>query len=117
MIESLGGKLEGFYFAFGDVDVYAVIDLPDNVAAAAVALAINQTGVVAGKTVVLIPPGRYGQGSQEGRGLSAAGTLTRGAAFAERSKLDPRLHSGLGEPIRAVVCVVVGRPRHGASGA
>jgi uncharacterized protein with GYD domain len=43
MIESLGGKLEGFYFAFGDVDVYAVIDLPDNVAAAAVALAINQT--------------------------------------------------------------------------
>jgi uncharacterized protein with GYD domain len=56
MIESLGGKLEGFYFAFGDVDVYAVIDLPDNVAAAAVALAINQTGVVAGKTVVLIPP-------------------------------------------------------------
>jgi uncharacterized protein with GYD domain len=54
MIESLGGKLEGFYFAFGDVDVYAVIDLPDNVAAAAVAL--DQTGVVAGKTVVLIPP-------------------------------------------------------------
>ena len=56
MIESLGGKLEAFYFAFGDVDVYAIIDLPDTVAAAAVALAINQTGVVAGKTVVLIPP-------------------------------------------------------------
>ena len=56
MIESVGGKLEAFYFAFGDVDVYAIIDLPDNVAAAAVALAINQTGVVAGKTVVLIPP-------------------------------------------------------------
>ena len=56
MIESVGGKLEAFYFAFGDVDVYAIIDLPDNVAAAAVALAINQTGGVAGKTVVLIPP-------------------------------------------------------------
>jgi uncharacterized protein with GYD domain len=56
MIESVGGKLEAFYFAFGDVDVYAIIDLPDTVAAAAVALAINQTGVVAGKTVVLIPP-------------------------------------------------------------
>ena len=55
MIESVGGKLEAFYFAFGDVDVYAIIDLPDNIAAAAVALAINQTGVVAGKTVVLIP--------------------------------------------------------------
>ena len=56
MIESVGGKLEAFYFAFGDVDVYAIIDLPDNVAAAAVALAINKTGVLAGKTVVLIPP-------------------------------------------------------------
>ncbi|HXW27851.1 MAG TPA: GYD domain-containing protein [Xanthobacteraceae bacterium] len=56
MIESLGGKLEAFYFAFGDVDVYAIFELPDSVAAAAVALAINQTGVVSGKTVVLIPP-------------------------------------------------------------
>jgi uncharacterized protein with GYD domain len=56
MIESVGGKLEAFYFAFGDVDVYAIIDLPDNVAAAAVALAINKTGVLAGKTIVLIPP-------------------------------------------------------------
>ena len=56
MIQSVGGKLEAFYFAFGDVDVYAIIDLPDSVAAAAAALAINQTGVVAGKTVVLIPP-------------------------------------------------------------
>ena len=56
MIQSVGGKLEAFYFAFGDVDVYAIVDLPDSVAAAAVALAINQTGVVAGKTVVLIAP-------------------------------------------------------------
>jgi len=56
MIESLGGKLEAFYFAFGDVDVYAICELPDSIAAAAAALSINQTGVVAGKTVVLIPP-------------------------------------------------------------
>jgi uncharacterized protein with GYD domain len=56
MIEGLGGKLEAFYFAFGDVDVYAIFELPDSVAAAAVALAINQTGVVTGKTVVLIAP-------------------------------------------------------------
>jgi uncharacterized protein with GYD domain len=55
-IEGLGGKLEAFYFAFGDVDVYAIFDLPDSTAAAALALAINQTGVVTGKTVVLIPP-------------------------------------------------------------
>jgi uncharacterized protein with GYD domain len=56
MIEGLGGKLEAFYFAFGEVDRYAIFELPDSIAAAAVALAINQTGVVTGKTVVLIPP-------------------------------------------------------------
>jgi uncharacterized protein with GYD domain len=56
LIEGLGGKLEAFYFAFGDVDVYAIFELPDSIAAAAVALAVNQTGVVTGKTVVLIPP-------------------------------------------------------------
>ena len=33
-IESLGGKLESFYFAFGDTDVFAVFDLPDNASAA-----------------------------------------------------------------------------------
>jgi len=56
MTENLGGKLESFYYAFGDVDVYVIIDAPDNVAAAAVALAVNQSGAVALKTVVLIPP-------------------------------------------------------------
>jgi uncharacterized protein with GYD domain len=56
MIESLGGKLEAFYFAFGDADAYAIVDLPDSIAAVAAALAINQTGMATGKTVVLIPP-------------------------------------------------------------
>jgi uncharacterized protein with GYD domain len=56
MLEGLGGKLETFYFAFGDVDVYLIVDLPDNVAATAIALAVNQSGAVALKTVVLISP-------------------------------------------------------------
>jgi uncharacterized protein with GYD domain len=29
MAEGLGGKLENFYFAFGDVDVYVTVELPD----------------------------------------------------------------------------------------
>ena len=56
MAEALGGKLESFYFAFGDVDVYGVLDLPDNVTAAAVAMAINQGGGASCKTTVLITP-------------------------------------------------------------
>ena len=56
MVEGLGGKLEAFYFAFGDVDVYVIVDLPDATVAAAVALAANQSGTVAVKTVVPLTP-------------------------------------------------------------
>ena len=56
MIEALGGKLETFYYAFGDVDVYVIVDVPDSITAAAIALAVNQSGGATVKTVVLIPP-------------------------------------------------------------
>ena len=56
MMEGLGGKLETFYYAFGDVDVYIIVDVPDSVSAAAAALAINQGGGATVKTVVLISP-------------------------------------------------------------
>jgi uncharacterized protein with GYD domain len=56
MIEGLGGKLESLYFAFGDVDVYAIADLPDNVAAAAIGLAVSASGLTAAKTTVLLTP-------------------------------------------------------------
>ena len=56
MVEGLGGKVETFYFAFGDVDAYVIFDLPDNVTAAAVALAVNQGAGATVKTVVLISP-------------------------------------------------------------
>jgi uncharacterized protein with GYD domain len=54
--ESLGGRLENFYFAFGDHDVYTVLDLPDNESAAAVALAVNGAGGASVRTVVLLTP-------------------------------------------------------------
>ena len=54
MAESVGGRLESFDFAFGKRDVYAIVDLPDNAAAAAVALAVNGSGVVEAVTTVLL---------------------------------------------------------------
>jgi uncharacterized protein with GYD domain len=56
MTEGVGGKLESFYYAFGDVDLYAIADLPDNESAAAIALAVAQGGGATVKTIVLIPP-------------------------------------------------------------
>lgn len=55
-IEGLGGKLEAIYYAFGDVDVYLVVDMPDAASIAALALAASQSGAVAVKTVVLMTP-------------------------------------------------------------
>ena len=54
--ESVGGKLERFYFAFGDTDAYVVVDLPDNESAAAVAIAVNTAGGATVNTVVLLTP-------------------------------------------------------------
>jgi uncharacterized protein with GYD domain len=54
--ESAGGKLESLHFAFGAGDAFAIIEFPDNVTAAAMALAVNQSGAVATKTIVLLTP-------------------------------------------------------------
>ena len=64
-IESVGGKLEAMYFAFGDVDVYIIIDLPDNISAAAIWLAANRSGSVTSKTVVLLTPEEMDQVSKK----------------------------------------------------
>lgn len=56
MAEALGGKLESFYFALGDVDAYVTVELPDNEAAAACALAVNSSGAVTVKTIQLLTP-------------------------------------------------------------
>ena len=56
LCESAGGKVESVYFAFGDHDVYVIADLPDNMAATALAIAVNGTGIVSVKTTVLMTP-------------------------------------------------------------
>jgi uncharacterized protein with GYD domain len=43
---SLGGKLVSFYFSFGEYDVAMIADLPDNTAAAALALGTSSKGAI-----------------------------------------------------------------------
>lgn len=45
-IESVGGKLHGFWYAFGSHDGYTLWEAPDNVAMAAVVLAISGGGAL-----------------------------------------------------------------------
>jgi uncharacterized protein with GYD domain len=54
--ETAGGRVESFYFAFGDRDVYVIVDLPDNESAAALALTVNSGGGASVRTVVLLAP-------------------------------------------------------------
>ncbi len=56
LIESLGGKVESFYFAFGGTDVYLTADMPDSVSVAAVTLAVSAGGGATSRTVVLLTP-------------------------------------------------------------
>ncbi|HWC76228.1 MAG TPA: GYD domain-containing protein [Blastocatellia bacterium] len=44
VIEKLGGKVEQAWFAFGDYDVVLIMQMPDNVSAAAFALAVAAGG-------------------------------------------------------------------------
>ena len=55
-VQSAGGNLESFHFAFGDHDVFVIAEFPDNESAAAMALAVNSSGAVATRTVVLLTP-------------------------------------------------------------
>ena len=53
---SVGGKVEAFYYAFGEKDVVIIGDLPDNATATALTLRVNATGAALCKTTVLITP-------------------------------------------------------------
>ena len=54
-IESVGGKLHGFWYAFGAHDGYNLWEAPDNVSMAAVALAIGSGGALSSiETTVLL---------------------------------------------------------------
>ena len=54
-IESVGGKLHGFWYAFGERDGYNLFEAPDNVSMAAVAIAIGAGGALSSiQTTVLL---------------------------------------------------------------
>jgi uncharacterized protein with GYD domain len=54
--KNLDGSLQAFYFAFGETDVYSIVDLPDNVTAAAMAMNISAAGSVRAEVKALLTP-------------------------------------------------------------
>lgn len=54
MAADLGGSLDSFHFAFGDVDAYVVVELPDDEAAAAAAFTVGASAATQVKTIKLL---------------------------------------------------------------
>src|SRR5262245_13415847 len=70
-VEKLGGRLQAFYYAFGEYDAVALIELPDNVSAAALALAVAAGGAV--KALKTTPLMAVDEGMQAMRKAAQAG--------------------------------------------
>jgi uncharacterized protein with GYD domain len=65
LMKSLGGRLEAFYFAFGDNDAYIITEGPDNPTAAGLSLTVSASGAVRTKTIVLLTPEEIDQAAKK----------------------------------------------------
>jgi uncharacterized protein with GYD domain len=54
LVKSLGGRLEGFHYALGETDLYIIVELPGNVAAASASLIVAASGAGHWRTTVLL---------------------------------------------------------------
>lgn len=64
-LKSAGGRMEAFYFAFGETDVFVIVDAPDHATVSAASLAINASGAVHTETVVLLTPEEIDQAAKK----------------------------------------------------
>lgn len=73
-LKSLGGKLEAFYFGFGDTDVFVIVDGIDNPTAAAFSMGVGATGTLSNiKTTVLLTPEEIDQAGKKTMSYRAPG--------------------------------------------
>src|SRR5215471_18759530 len=65
LLKGMGGRLEAYYYAFGNNDFVIIADLPSNVDAAALSLAVNASGAVESRATVLITPEEVDQATKK----------------------------------------------------
>jgi uncharacterized protein with GYD domain len=73
LLESVGGKVEAFYFAFGDVDAYVIVDVPDAASGAAVSLTVGASGGASVEIVQLLTPAEIDAASKKSPTYRAPG--------------------------------------------
>ena len=55
-INNLGGKMECFYFAFGESDAFIIVEAADAVSAAALSMNVNASGLATTSAILLLDP-------------------------------------------------------------
>lgn len=69
-VEQVGGKLQGFWYGFGEYDGYCLFEAPDNTAAAGVVLAISAGGALSSvDTTVLMTVEETMKALEKGKGI------------------------------------------------
>ena len=71
--ESAGGKVETFYFSFGQYDAVAIADYPDNASAVAVSIAASGAGAVRLTMTALVTPAEMDQAVAKSATLAVPG--------------------------------------------
>lgn len=56
LFKSMGCKIESIYFAFGETDLYIILDAPDNVTVAALSIFVSAAGAAKTRATVLLTP-------------------------------------------------------------
>ena len=56
LAKSLGGKLEAFYYALGEDDLFVIFDFPENVSATSASLIVNASGSAKVRLTALLTP-------------------------------------------------------------
>ena len=88
LLERLGGRFESAYLSFGEYDLVAVMDLPDNVSAAAAAMVIGSGGAV--KALKTTPLLTLEEGmAAMGRGAAAQPHYRPPAEHEQQYTVDP----------------------------
>jgi uncharacterized protein with GYD domain len=77
MVEVLGGSITAFYYSFGEYDGVVLYDTPDDVTAAAAAVAANAAGdLKAIKTTVLLSEDKGREMMRKVGGMNFSGPTT-----------------------------------------
>jgi uncharacterized protein with GYD domain len=74
LIESVGGTMHSFDFAFGEVDAYAVIEAPSNAAVAGAATVVGAAGGASVETVALLTGAEMDEAVKSGAAYRAPGS-------------------------------------------